>query len=240
MPSRDQPTPGAASTLLLKGEKVAVELISCVGRSGRAVLRVGVFGNPSFPWADVVHKRGARLEAVVADKPELTTFSKSHCGIKPSSLSLSQATSLPSSGPCDGFVFGTIKLDSNKDVEMFTTLMRHWKPVQALVMLDGGFSRPKVLKNLPALDSLYSHKLSKARHVNFGGVPSSQWHVIHYSWVGKCLTASQLMTVEHDFQVLQSYLDNTETKSSKRIQFRTEFGKEYYEMIKLNRTYQEL
>ena len=210
------PGPGAAGAILLKGEKMAVELISRVGRSGRENVRVRVFRNGSFPWADVVHKWGAKLEAVVADNSEVTTFLKRHCDIRP--ISLDQATSLPPTGPWEGIIFGTIKTDSNKDKELFSTLMHHWKPREALVMMDGKLSRGEVLKNLPSPDMKYSRKLSRARHADFGGVTSSQWHVVHYSRVGPCLSSSHLMTAEHYVQALQTSPNDTEIKSSERKQ----------------------
>ncbi len=236
--NQNTPALGAAGATLFRGEKVAVELNSRVGRSGREKVRVRVFGNGSFPWADVVCKWGAKLEAVVADNTEVITFVKKHCDIKP--ILLDQATSLPPAGPWEGIIFGTIKTDSNKDKEIFSILMHHWKPREALVMMDGKLSSDEVLKDLPSIDLKYSRKLSKARHADFGGVTSSQWHVVHYSRVGPCLSSSHLMTAEHYAQALQTSLDDTEIKSSERKQFTAEYGKDFCGIVKLNKNGQVL
>ena len=125
---------------LLACEKLTVELILRVGRSGHKGARVRVIGNASFPWEDAVYKWGAKLKASVADNPGVTTFLKRCCGIKP--LSLLEAALLSTSGPCR-IVFYSEPLRHILSGILKCLLLccrRNWKPLQALVVLDKNLS----------------------------------------------------------------------------------------------------
>ena len=189
-------------------------MTACVGRGNRSSVNVRVVGDSSLSWVDVVFKWGARLDAVIADNPQVTRLlqKRYQCPVVDST----QARHLPPHGPFHGLVFATSR--TLKDRDLLKDLFKCWLPADLIITVHGKLTRSATLDLVPEHDKArYKFKVSRARHSQFGGATVSVWNVIHLSRRLEPITTSALMTEEHYPQPLQASLDDTEGASGEKV-----------------------
>ena len=217
---------------LLHGEKVAVGISTQVGRRGRSGVSVRIVGESSLGWLEAAYLWGARIEAIVFVKRELSDLLHKYFNLEV--ISPSQGKQLPPLGPWTGLMFATIH--SSEEGSLAKDLFAKWLPQDAVFTTHQQVSRSQFLSWVPKLTGHYRMKLSKAKHSEFGGVTTSAWHLCHFSRRTNPTVARTLMTEEHYSQTLQGSLDDTEGPRRERVTFEPCSGQPFVGIVKVHKS----
>jgi hypothetical protein len=181
-----------------------------VDRRTKSKVRVRVVGNASLGWAEVAKRWGAELEAIVTEREPVVKHGVTQIVsllTKLEPITLPQALSMEPTGRWHGLMLATI--ESPSDSAMIATLFQRWRPDLCILALPSSYSRSKVLQAIPILSPGYKKTLFKTRHIDFGGVTTTEWHVIHISCRDDLLTKPTVMKMKSYSRSLQTALDDT-------------------------------
>jgi hypothetical protein len=116
------------------------------------------------------------------------------------------------------------------------TLFDAWLPGNFIIAVHGSLSRRETMQVVPNHSALYSLKISKGRHSEFGGATTSVWNFIHLSRLARPFALSELMTSEHYTHTLQALLDDTLGLLQVKYCFESCFGQDYIGLVTLKAT----
>jgi len=163
---------------LEKGERVAVGTTRILDRVGRSSVRVRVIGENSLGWLEAAKDWGCNVEAFVCPNTKITKLATQlipQVTIK----TPTEAVHMPPRSKWDGIMLGNVL--NKSDALLFDNLFGRWQPLAACLSFPAHFLRSEVIKLLPPTESPYVKKFHKCLHSKFGGVTTSDWHVITYS-----------------------------------------------------------
>ena len=91
-----------------------------------------------------------------------------------------------------------------------SVLFQAWEPAVAILAFPPGTSKSEALKWCPhPRPGKYDKKTQLLRHADVGGVTTSAWRIIHFSWIKEAATFPTIMKMKAYQRPLQTALDDT-------------------------------
>ncbi len=151
----------------LKGESHVKMSEVVKDRRSRTKFRVHIVGSFLIAWAQVLEDWGTSIEGVVEGILDPIKDIR-HLVSKLPTITLQEALLLEPCGPWDGCLFANIL--NPQDLKLFATVLRHWRPAIAVILMGYLLSKADTISLLPInVPPNYKKRMITVVHTAIGG-----------------------------------------------------------------------